>query len=70
MKANTLVTWPSILPKPTVIAFQKRRGNKPALIKHLPMATPPDEETIRQLNELAASPPFRNLHHVKKHGIL
>jgi hypothetical protein len=70
MKANTLVSWPSIHPKPTAIAFQKRRSNKPTLIKHLPMATPPDEKTIRQLNELAASRPFCTLHHVKKHEIL
>jgi hypothetical protein len=34
------------------------------------MATPPDEKTIRQLNELAASRPFCTLHHVKKHEIL
>jgi hypothetical protein len=69
MKTNTRVSWPSILPEPTAIAFQRTRNNRPALIKHLPMVTPPDEKTIRRLNELAASHPFCNLHHVKKHEI-
>jgi hypothetical protein len=70
MITNTLVSWPSILPEPTAIAFQKIRSTRPALIKHLPVVTQPDEKTIRQLNELAASRPFCNLHHVKKHEIL
>jgi hypothetical protein len=70
MKTNTLKSWPSILPKPTPISFKKTRGNRPALIKHLPAVTPPDEKTIRRLNELAASQPFCKLHTVKKHELL
>jgi hypothetical protein len=67
MKTNTLVSWPSILPEPTAIAFQKTNRNRPALIKHLPVVLPPDEKTIHRLNELAASRPFCSMHHVKKH---
>jgi hypothetical protein len=70
MKTNSLVSWPSILPDPTTIAFQTTRKVRPVFIKHLPDVTPPDEKTIRRLNELAASRPFCKLHHVKKHEIL
>jgi hypothetical protein len=67
MKTNTLASWPSILPEPATTPFQRTERNRPALIKHLPAAPPPDEKTIRRLNDLAASRPFCNLHHVKKH---
>jgi hypothetical protein len=43
---------------------------QPTMIKQLPSVTPPDEKTIRKLNELAASRPFCSLHHVKKHETL
>jgi len=67
MKTNSLVSWPSIRPEPASTAFQKTRISRPAPIKHLPSVTPPDEKTIRRLNELAASRLFCSLHHVNKH---
>jgi hypothetical protein len=48
----------------------KTKQSKPGLVKRLDSPAPPDELTIRKLNELAAKRPFCTLHKVKKHEIL
>jgi hypothetical protein len=70
MKTNSLVSRPSLLPEPTLTAFQITHRNRQVFKKYLPNVTPPDEKTIRRLNELAASRPFCSLHRVKKHEVL
>ena len=46
------------------------RKNKPGLIKLLNAPAPPDEATVRKLNELATRQPFCKLHRVRKHDLL
>jgi hypothetical protein len=48
----------------------KSRQSRPALVKRLDAPAPPDEVTVRKLNELAAKRPFCTLHKVKKYEIL
>jgi len=44
--------------------------NKSALVKRITLPAPPDEATIKKLNDLAAKHPFCSLHRVKKHDPL
>jgi hypothetical protein len=44
--------------------------NKPAFVKRITLPPPPDEATIKKLNELAAKHPFCSLHRVKKYDTL
>ncbi|MBS1601230.1 MAG: hypothetical protein JST42_01085 [Bacteroidetes bacterium] len=68
---NSFTTWPGILPESTMTVYPgKSTRNKPALIKRLELPPPPDEATIKKLNELAAKHPFCSLHRVKKHETL
>ena len=68
---NTFITWPALLPESTMTAYPgKSRQNKPGLIKRLDAPAPPDELTIKKLNELAAQHPFCSPHRAKKHDIL
>ena len=74
MKTTTLTAWPSLLPEPStkskMIGYPTSRKSKNGVIKLLPMPTPPDDATIRKLNELATQAPFCRLHKVKKHELL
>lgn len=68
---NSFITWPTLLPEPNMTAHTgKSRLSRPGLIKRLDSPPPPDELTIRKLNELAAKHPFCTLHKVKKYEIL
>jgi hypothetical protein len=68
MKANSLKTWPAMVPESTLTA--KPRQQRPGVIKLLTHPAPPDDKTIRRLNALAAKHPFCILHRVKKHDTL
>jgi hypothetical protein len=46
------------------------KKTRPGLLKLLTPTAPPDEATVRKLNELATRPPFCKLHRVKKHDLL
>lgn len=71
MQTKSLVTWPSILSEPSLTSFNKTMPRqRQGIVKLLPAPPPPDEKTIRELNALAAQPPFCHLHTVKKHDPL
>jgi hypothetical protein len=68
---NSFTAWPTLLPEPNATARAgKSRQSRPGLNKRLDSPAPPDELTIRKLNELAAKRPFCTLHKVKKYEIL
>ena len=48
-------------------AYTKTQRPGRGVVKLMPPPNPPDEATIRKLNDLAAKHPFCNLHRVKKH---
>jgi hypothetical protein len=65
------VPWPSLLPESTMTVHPgKSIRSKHALIKRITLPAPPDEATIKKLNDLAAKHPFCSLHRVKKHDTL
>jgi hypothetical protein len=68
MKANSLKTWPTMVPESKLTA--KPRQQKPGVVKLLAHPAPPDDKTIRRLNALAAKQPFCVLHRVKRHDTL
>ena len=76
MKAKSITSWSSVPTDPTVrtahmTAYPSTtRKNKPGLVKLLTPPAPPDEATVRKLNELATRQPFCTLHRVKKHDLL
>lgn len=70
MKTNSLMSHPSILPESSLIAYPTTRKNKPGIIKLLPPCVPPDEKTIRRLNEMAAKHPFCLHYKVRKYDLL
>ena len=68
---NSIITWPALLPESNMTAHAgKSRLSKPGVVKRLDSPPPPDELTIRKLNELAAKRPFCTPHKVKKYEIL
>jgi hypothetical protein len=71
MKATDMHAWPELVPESTRTTFSiQSKKKKPGLLKSLQAPAPPDESTIRRLNELASTPPFCNPHKVKKHDLL
>ncbi|HMI61702.1 MAG TPA: hypothetical protein VK518_12355 [Puia sp.] len=67
----SLITWPPLLPEPNMTTHAgKSRQSRSGLVKRLGSPAPPDELTIRNLNELATKRPFCTLYKVKKHEIL
>jgi hypothetical protein len=71
MKSNSLSSWPSIFPESALTTYNiKGRQQRKGVIKLLAPPAPPDENTIRKLNALAATPPFCSQHKVKKHDTL
>lgn len=65
---NSYTTWPALLPDSAMTMHStKTRRNRPGLVKSLTLPAPPDEATVKRLNQLAARPPFCNPHKVKKH---
>jgi hypothetical protein len=70
METNSLAIWPTILSESPMTAYKTTQRQRPAVVKLMPPPTPPDELTIRKLNELAAKQPFCALHRVKRHDPL
>ena len=71
METKSLTIWPILLPESSMTAYNtKSQRQRPGVVKLMPPPAPPDEKTIRQLNALAAKPPFCSLHRVKKHDPL
>jgi hypothetical protein len=76
MTTNSLSNWLSIAPEQTPTAFENRSRRtrsgvvKSGMVKPISSPAPPDENTIRHLNALAATRPFNALHKVKKHDTL
>ena len=70
MKTSSLAIWPTILSESPMTAYTKAPRARPGVIKLMPPPTPPDEATVRKLNDLAAKHPFCALHRVKKHDML
>lgn len=71
METNILTNWPILLPESTMIAYNtKARRQRSGVINLLAAPTPPDENTIRRLNELAAKHPFCVQHRVKRYDML
>jgi hypothetical protein len=48
----------------------RSRRQKSGVVKLITSPAPPDENTIRHLNELASQRPFSTPHKVKKHDTL
>ena len=68
MNTKSLATWQS---HTTMTAFSSTsRKNRAGVVKLLETPAPPNEETIRRLNDLARKFPFCRLHSVKKHELL
>jgi hypothetical protein len=68
MNTKSLAIWPS---QTTMTAFSSTsRKYRTGVIKLLEPPIPPNEETIRRLNDLAHRFPFCTLHKVKKHDLL
>jgi hypothetical protein len=72
MKATHLHAWPIVVSEKDIITYSSKptRRKKPGVIKALQPLTPPDEATIRRLNELAASKPFCTHQKVKRFDLL
>lgn len=70
MKTSSLAIWPTILSESPMTAYTKAQRPRTGVIKLMPPPTPPDEATIRKLNELAAKHPFSAPHKVKKYDTL
>jgi hypothetical protein len=71
MKTIPIHAWPKALPESTITAYNSKTRRNRSDIKLLnPPPIPPDEATIRRLNELAASKPFCTCYRVRKHEFL
>jgi hypothetical protein len=71
MKTNALAIRPILLPESPMIAYSRKpRQQRSGVIKLLAVPNPPDENTIRALNELATKRPFCSPHKVKRHDTL
>ena len=70
MKTSSLVILPNILSERLMTAVNKVEWPETGVVKLMPPPNPPDETTIRKLNELAAKHPFCAFHRVKKHDTL
>jgi len=71
MKTNPIHAWPLALPESTITAYNANIRRSQSGSKLLvPPPTPPDEATIRRLNELACRKPFCTHYRVRKHELL
>jgi hypothetical protein len=71
MMTNPIHAWPLALPESTITAYNsKTRRNRSGSKMAIPPPSPPDEATIRRLNELAAAKPFCSLYKVRKYDLL
>jgi hypothetical protein len=71
MKTNPINAWPLALPESTIAAYNsKTRRSRSGLKLLVSPPAPPDEATIRRLNELAAKNPFCTHYKVRKYDLL
>ena len=71
MKTNGSHAWPATAPETTISVYNSQtRRNRPGVVKQLLLPAPPDETTIRRLNELAKKGPFCAPLKAKKHELL
>ncbi|HVU96106.1 MAG TPA: hypothetical protein VHE34_12820 [Puia sp.] len=71
MKTNPIHAWPLALPESTISAYNsKTRRSRSGSKLLIPPPAPPDEATIRHLNELAKRKPFCTHYKVRKHELL
>lgn len=70
MKTNSLASLPIHLPEPTLASFNTRLLRQRTEIIQIPLAVPPDESKVKELNTLAAKHPFCIVHKARKHDML
>jgi hypothetical protein len=70
MEPNSLVIMPIHLAEPLLPSFNTRMRRQRTEVIQLPLATPPDELKIRELNALARKYPFCVLYKARKHDTL
>jgi hypothetical protein len=70
MKPNSLASLPIHLPEPSLASLNTRLHRQRTEIIQLPLATPPDEIKVRELNALAGKHPFCVLYKARKHDML
>lgn len=72
MKTKSLASWPALLPENALTAYNpsKTQRQKQGVVKLMPPIPPPDEKTIRELNELASRRPFCAFRKVRRHDTL
>ena len=70
MKPNSLAILPIHLSEPSLASLNIRLHRQRTEVIQLPLATPPDELTIRELNALARKHPFCILYKARKHDTL
>jgi len=72
MKSKPLASWPALLPEKALTAYNpsKSQRQKQGIVKLMPPTPPPDEKTIRELNELASRLPVCAFRKVRRHDML
>jgi hypothetical protein len=72
MKKNSVASWPTILPESSLVKYNPERSQKRSsgVVKMMPSIPPPDDKTIRDLNSLAAAPPFCFFRKARRHDTL
>jgi len=60
MKTKSLAQWPALLPEKSLTAYPVKAQQRPkqGVVKLMPPVPPPDEKTIKELNDLASTRPF------------
>lgn len=70
MKQNSLAILPLHLSEPSLASFNTRMHRQRTEVILLPLASPPDEIKIRELNALAGKHPFCILYKARRHDTL
>jgi hypothetical protein len=69
MKLHSLSALTILLPEPS-LAFNNQLSKQKTEVIRLPLAPPPNEEKIRELNKLASQSPFCILYRARKYDML
>jgi len=72
MKTKSLAEWPALLPEKLLTAYPAKvqQRQKQGVVKLMPPVPPPDEKTVRELNDLASTRPFSAFRKVRPHDTL
>ncbi|MHA4811256.1 hypothetical protein ACX0G9_24350 [Flavitalea flava] len=70
MKTNSLTVSPRLLPEPLLAVHTTKHNRERREIIQLPLVSPPDAKRIKELNALAAKPPFCHHFRARKHDML